>query len=77
MDLNLAEGESVGTLRVVADVGGRSWEGCIGATGAGREVFFDFAGQRGRDTREGSNLVVWRSWAKDGGETGHGAICWP
>lgn len=103
IDLDLVEDGSIATLQSAADVGERSVEEEISSVGPDREAFFDFVGQRGRDTNEGCSIrKVWRSSDEDvartelrgveeaggvirgveigrdvGGETGHGAICWP
>ena len=53
IDLDLVEGGSIVTLQLAADVGERSVEEEIDSVGAGREAFLDFAGRRGRDTKEG------------------------
>jgi hypothetical protein len=69
IDLDLVEDGSVGILQVVIDVGEHSRED-TDASVASREVFFDFASQCGRDTKERSSLVVGRSWGEDVAITG-------
>jgi len=63
IDLDLVEGGSVGILQAVACVGERLRDRDIGAPVADRGAFFDFAGQKGRDTKERSGLVV--GWGRD------------
>jgi hypothetical protein len=65
IDLDLVEGGSVGRLQAVACVGEHSRDRDIGASVVDREAFFDFAGQKGRDTKERSGLVVGHSWGKN------------